>query len=1170
MFLVPCGKILSLINKLNKTIKRLNMKKILFTICLLATAGMIYGQVTYYWVGGASASLTASSSWNTQLDGGGTSRTAAASDVLIFDGTNIGGTVPTTGPVTAISTSSNAARIVLQNGASVNFGRSTTGSATITINGDGTATDDLVVNAGCTLTLGTAIYNHDVNMVVSASATALISGTVYLSPLSSTVHTRSFITAAAANAVVFATGSVCHITDSTATSGFNASVQDGVVFRTGASLYYYTGRSPIGNNSTTQFTNFDAGSNLYFMGSNVSYLDGITAYSSSSWINRKSLGNVFIKNGSTLTADGPADRIDSLTIDVNSTFSVHSSGVTPVLGNLTVNGTLTAPAASTNAIIMGGNTPQTIAGTGTIAIPFLTVANFSDVILARSVQVLSGTEVFGKINFGTVNQLTGPGTFVAKVNAAAASVTGNTVAGSYRISNVTGTLAGNTGLKVSGNGLAANTNVTGFSVANATILLSKPATATVTGATFTFAGDTATMVTAHVNGMDSLTGSVIVAGNKTYQAGTNYIINGATTKPFGITSGSTAADIDAGFVDINAAVTVNRSVNIYNHLLVNGKLTLRPLDVVHILPNAAITGTFSNTKYIATDYTPAGAQSLVQVDAITAATVIPVGTTVHYLPVTITPATASTFTVAAFTGITNNGLITGTPMPAFLKQRVVDAVWNVNRLAGTGSVTAQINWPTVLEGSTFTTLTSAEIGMIQTDGTAFGVPFGTANNTTNIATGTISTFGGLSAGAVAQVTPFIFNPIAAKTYGNADFNGGATSLNTSQPIVYTSSNPLVATIVGGLIHITGAGTSVITASQATDGNYPAASVSQTLTVNKAALTVKADDKSRFEQVANPPLTITYTGFVLGETSAVLSTQPAISTTAVLASPPGTYPITVSGATAANYTITHVNGTLTVVPKSNQTITFNALVTKTYGNADFAAGATSTNNTIPITYTSSNTAVATIIGSSIHITGAGTTVITASQAGNAGYFPAADVSRTLTVNKANLTIRVLDTVKITGQPNPVFTITYTGFVLGETAANLTTAPAAATTASDNSAPGYYPITLSGATSSNYNITYANGRLTVLPVTGTGSLYMNAWRNAAGNLTVRVYSNEPLLGDIIVFDMAGRPVARKNLFMPAGFIAADILAQHFASGTYVVTIKGIRGSKVNLQKMILFIK
>ncbi len=1145
------------------------MKKILFTISLMISAGMMYGQTTYYWVGGASSSYTANSNWNTALNGTGTSRgAAAADDILIFDGSNIGGTIPTTGLVLATASSTNSGRLILQNGALVNIGRASVGSAAITINGDGTATDDLVVGAGCTLTLGQAIYNYDVSIVVSASATALISGTVYLSPLSTSVHTRSYFTAAVANNVVFASGSVCHITDSSATSGFNGSVQDGVRFKSGSSCYYYTGRSPIGSSSTVQFTNFDEGSNLYFMLSNTIY-GGAGAYASSSWTNRKGLGNVFIKNNATITADGPSDRIGDLTIDAGCTFITHTSGVTPVIGNLTVNGTLNGPGGSTNTVVLGGNTPQTISGTGTIDLPNFTVANFSNVTLARTLNVLGGSDIYGKTDFGTTNTLTGPGVFTARVNTVLTTptVAGDVTAGSYRISNVVGLLSGNTGVKVTGNGLAPNTNVIGFSSSNAVVLLSKPALSTVTGATFTFSSDTATMVTANTNGMDSLTGSVVVVGNKSYQSGTNYIINGATAKPFGITSGSSATTIDAGYVEVNANITVNVSVNIYNHLLVNGKLTLRPADLVHLFSGAAITGTFGTTKYIAADYTAAGVQSLIQVDGVTAGTTIPVGTTVHYLPVTITTVTSSNFTIATFTGITANGLITGTPLPAYMKQRMVDAVWNINRIAGTGNATVQINWPTALEGSTYTTLTNAEIGLIKNNGTSWDLPIGTANNATNIATATISSFTPIGSGAIAQLNPFVFNAIAAKTYGNADFNGGATSLNTTQLIVYTSSNPLVATIVGGLIHITGAGTTIITASQATDGNYPAASANQTLLVNKANLTVKADDKSKFEQVANPPLTITYTGFVLGETSAVLLTQPTISTTAVLASPPGTYPITVSGATAANYNVTHVNGTLTVVPKTNQTITFNQPATKTYGNADFLAGATSTNNTIPITYTSSNPLVATIIGNNIHITGAGTSVITASQAGNDGFFPATPVTRTLTVNKANLTIKVLDTVRITGQPNPVFTITYTGFVLGETSAVLLTPVAASTIADLGSAPGYYAITLSGATSNNYNIIYTNGRLTVLPLTGTGEKYMNAYRNSAGNLTVRVYSNEPVLGDIVVFDMSGRPIAKKNLFMPVGFISTDLPAQFFPSGIYIVTIKGYN---VNLFKKIAFIK
>jgi hypothetical protein len=1004
-------------------------------------------------------------------------------------------------------------------------------------------------------------------MVVTSSATALISGTVFLSPLSNSIHTRSYITAASANSVIFASGAVCNINDSLATSGFNASVQNSVLFKSGSSLYYYTGRSPIGNNSTTQFTNFEPGSNLYFMQSNVSYLDGTTSYSSSSWNNRKSLGNVFIKNNATFKSDGPSDRIDDLTIDNGCTFITHTSGVTPILGNLIVNGTLNGPSGSSNNIVLGGNTAQTISGTGTIDLPSLVVANYSDVTLARSVNVLGGTDIYGEINFGAANQLTGPGDFTAKVNGTAVTITGNTVAGSYRITNVSGTLTGNTGLIVSGNGLAVNTNVTGFSSGNAVVLLSKPATSTTTGTTFTFTSDTATMVTANPNGMDSLTGSVVVIDTKNYQSGTNYIINGATTTPFGISSGSSNTTIDAGFVEINAAVTANRGINIYNHLLINGILTIQPTDTAHIFSGASITGTFGNTNYIALDNTPAGNQALLQYDGLTFQTTIPIGTTTNYLPVVITAQSSSDFTFGTFEGITANGMITGTPLLPSEKQLVVNAVWNINRVNGTGSADIKLNWPTGLEGSTFTTLANTDIGLIKNNGTSYDLPIGTGDNSANTVTGTVSAFGSFSAGAVPQVSPFIFNDLPTKTYGDDDFNGGATSLNTTQPIVYTSSNAAVATIVAGNIHITGAGTTDITASQISDGFYPDASIVKTLTVNKAALTVTADNLTRFEGIANPTLTITYTGFVLGETASVLLTQPTISTTAVLASPPGMYPIAVSGATAANYNITHVDGVLTITPKQNQIITFNTLPTKNYGNADFAAGATSTNNTIPVTYTSSNTAVATIVGSTIHITGAGASTITASQAGNAGYFAAADIALTLTVNKVNLTIKVKDTVKTTGQSNPAFTLIYTGFVLSETASNLTTQPTAITTATDMSSPGNYPITLQGATSSNYNIIYTNGKLTVLPLTGTNQKYLIAYKNGAGNLTIRVYSNEPALGDIVVYDMMGRPVAQKNLFMPQGFISTEIPAQALPSGTYAIIIKG---NNVDLKTIIEFVK
>jgi len=86
-------------------------------------------------------------------------------------------------------------------------------------------------------------------------------------------------------------------------------------------------------------------------------------------------------------------------------------------------------------------------------------------------------------------------------------------------------------------------------------------------------------------------------------------------------------------------------------------------------------------------------------------------------------------------------------------------------------------------------------------------------------------FGESSAVVNIQVTDpnITFNPLPVKIVCDPDFDAGATA---AVPLTYTSSNLLVATIVNSRIHIVGAGTTVISA---TDG---AGTVSQTLTVNE--------------------------------------------------------------------------------------------------------------------------------------------------------------------------------------------------------------------------------------------------------------------------------------------------------------------------------------------------
>lgn len=87
---------------------------------------------------------------------------------------------------------------------------------------------------------------------------------------------------------------------------------------------------------------------------------------------------------------------------------------------------------------------------------------------------------------------------------------------------------------------------------------------------------------------------------------------------------------------------------------------------------------------------------------------------------------------------------------------------------------------------------------------------------------------------------------------------------------------------------------------------------------------------------------------------------------------------------------------------------------------------------------------------------------------------------LTVNKAPLIITADNKTRDYDTPDPVFTVTYSGFANNDSAAQLTTQPITTTTATINSLPGQYAITATGASATNYTITYEQGVLTINPV------------------------------------------------------------------------------------------
>jgi gliding motility-associated-like protein len=165
-----------------------------------------------------------------------------------------------------------------------------------------------------------------------------------------------------------------------------------------------------------------------------------------------------------------------------------------------------------------------------------------------------------------------------------------------------------------------------------------------------------------------------------------------------------------------------------------------------------------------------------------------------------------------------------------------------------------------------------------------------------------------------------------KTYGDEVVFAGneftSTGLVNGNSV---SSVTLNSTGAVSTAAVTGSPYAIVPSSAVGSGleNYTINYANGSLTVNRKALFITADHKNRPYGLPNPPLTASYQGFITGENSSVLTTPPAISTTATASSPVGDYPITASGATSANYLISYANGVLTITASAPTDIVLTA-------------------------------------------------------------------------------------------------------------------------------------------------------------------------------------------------------------------------------------------------------
>ena len=258
---------------------------------------------------------------------------------------------------------------------------------------------------------------------------------------------------------------------------------------------------------------------------------------------------------------------------------------------------------------------------------------------------------------------------------------------------------------------------------------------------------------------------------------------------------------------------------------------------------------------------------------------------------------------------------------------------------------------------------------------------------------------------VNKISPTFGNVVnVTKNYGDAAFLLPNITSNSPAAITYSSSNTTIVSLSGTTATILKAGTVTITASQIATTNYLAGSTTFTITVNKIAPTITNFPALTYN-FGDAPFTITTptTNSVGGSFNYTVTDSSVIaisgSTATILKA--GTVTLTATQGPSANYT----SGTITTTVTINQilpTISGFTGITANFGDADIPISAPISNSAGAFTYSSSNTSVIAIIGSSARIIGGGTAIITATQA-NAGNYLQGTITATYIVNPIAPTI-----------------------------------------------------------------------------------------------------------------------------------------------------------------------
>jgi hypothetical protein len=440
-----------------------------------------------------------------------------------------------------------------------------------------------------------------------------------------------------------------------------------------------------------------------------------------------------------------------------------------------------------------------------------------------------------------------------------------------------------------------------------------------------------------------------------------------------------------------------------------------------------------------------------------------VAATITPKPVSVTNTARST----TYDGVTSyTTLATGTP-------------YTVGPMVGSDSVASITQTPTGFSGASTGaaqagTLTVTPSDAVLGTGTASNYSFSYVPSTHTVDKAN------LSVSATPSLTGNVYNGTAfTGTYTTTAVNGETFT-------------------VAGMASGTNAGTytSALNVSGAALVNYNTPVITNAnLVINPTPLSVTANNASKAYDgaVFSGGNGVTYSGFVNNETSAVLGGTLGYAGTSQNAKNVGNYVITPNGLTSANYTVSFVDGSLTITPAGLNAIVAsltgstskvydgNTSATLTPGNfafSGFAAGegasVSKTAGTFDNANAGTNKTVTVSLSSSDIAANSGTLL--------SNYTLPTSASGTIgTITKAPLSVTASNTSKT--YDGAVFSggngVTYSGFVNNETTASLSGTLGYAGSSQNARNVGNYVITPNGLTSANYSVNFVDGSLTISP-------------------------------------------------------------------------------------------